>query len=150
MKYIFVVNNVVHDVIPEYSEDFPGVDVKKRYPEEFLKQCFIVEDDFDIENSYEYLETAKAFKKPIRMLSKQKIYEMDLGSAKRIPLDFNIKGALQIQSDLDITTSEGKAPVVKANKAGSHIIHFIFQSEDGRTYEQGLRINVVEPESIQI
>lgn len=35
MKYIFVVNNVVHDVIPEYSVDFPGVDIKKRYPEEF-------------------------------------------------------------------------------------------------------------------
>lgn len=82
------------------------------------------------------------------MLSKQKIYEIDLGSAKRIPVDFNIKGNLQIQSDLDITASEGKAPVVKANKAGSHIIHFIFSSEDGRTLRtrdsykrDGTRIN---------
>ena len=148
MKYVFVVNNVVHDVIPEYSKDFPGVDIKKRYPEDFLKQCFIVDDDFDIENSYEYLETTKAFKKPIRMLSKQKKYEMDLGSTKRIPIEFNVKGTLQLQSDLDINVAEGKAPVVKANKVGSHIIHFIFVSEDGRTYKQGVRINVIEPEEI--
>ncbi len=150
MKYVFVINNVVHDVIPEHSKDFPGFDIKKRYPEDFLKQCFIVNDDFDIENSYEYLETTKTFKKPIQMLSKQKIYEMDLGSTKRIPVEFNVKGTLQIQSDIDITVAEGKAPVVKANKVGNHTIHLIFVSEDGRTYKQGIRVKVTDPEEISL
>lgn len=44
-KYIFLLNNKVHEIVDEYDAIFPNIPIHERYSNDFLDKCIIVEDD---------------------------------------------------------------------------------------------------------
>ena len=63
MKYIYLVDNIVHEIIPEENPSFPGIPITDRYTADFLNQCVVVEDDIEVEQNDLYVDGS--FVKPI-------------------------------------------------------------------------------------
>lgn len=49
MKYIFLMENVVREIISEFDPIFPNIPITARYTAEFLAQCVTADDDADVE-----------------------------------------------------------------------------------------------------
>ena len=58
MKYVYVKEKVVHEIIPETSDVFPGVPIERRYSPEFLSHCIQVNDDTPVKTGQIYEEGA--------------------------------------------------------------------------------------------
>lgn len=48
MKYIYLYNNMVAEIIPEIDPIFPEFTIEQRYSADFLKKCIKVEDNVDV------------------------------------------------------------------------------------------------------
>lgn len=48
MKYIYLYNNMVAEIIPEIDPIFPEFTIEQRYSPEFLKKCIKVDDTADV------------------------------------------------------------------------------------------------------
>lgn len=67
MNYIYLVNNIVHEIIPEEHPDFPGISITERYSEDFLSKCIAVEEDVEVKQGWQYVEGS--FIEPIPSIS---------------------------------------------------------------------------------
>lgn len=67
MNYIYLVDNIVHEIIPEEHPDFPGVPITERYSEDFLSKCIAVEEDVEVKQGWQYVEGS--FIEPIPSIS---------------------------------------------------------------------------------
>lgn len=56
MNYIYLVNNIVHEIIPEEHPDFPEIPITERYSEDFLSKCIIVEENVEVKQGWQYVE----------------------------------------------------------------------------------------------
>lgn len=54
MKYIYLIDNKVHEIIPEFNPVFPDVPITERYTAEFLSHCVAVEDYVTVEQNWIY------------------------------------------------------------------------------------------------
>ena len=89
MKYVYVAQNKVQEIVSDFAEPFYDLPAKKRYPADFLNQCFIFPDDFDVQLSYDYVQATKEFKQPITELEPDTI-EVGVGEEKEISLGFEL------------------------------------------------------------
>lgn len=64
MKYIYLENATVQEIIPEVNPVFPGVPIEERYPADFLLHCVAVEDDVKVEQHMIYDEKSGTFAYP--------------------------------------------------------------------------------------
>lgn len=48
MKYIYLLNNVVAEIILEIDDNFPGFTVTQRYSPDFLKKCIKVDNATEV------------------------------------------------------------------------------------------------------
>ena len=62
MFYILIQNGAVHEVIPEYHEDFPGIHISERYTPDFLAQT--VQSDVEIPLGWLYDGESGTFSPP--------------------------------------------------------------------------------------
>lgn len=67
MNYIYLVNNIVHEIIPEEHPDFPGIPITERYAADFLNKCIVVEEDVEVKQGWQYVEGS--FIEPIPSIS---------------------------------------------------------------------------------
>ena len=63
MKYIYLINNKVHEIIEEFNPVFPDVPITERYTSEFLANCVTVDDDTEVNQNDIYIDGE--FVKPI-------------------------------------------------------------------------------------
>lgn len=74
MKYIYMKNDNVCEVIPGEDPNFPGVPVTERYAPDFLAQCVEVADEIEVRSGMVYNPDAAAFtekKEPNKMENEQ-------------------------------------------------------------------------------
>jgi len=64
MKYIFLTNNIVHEIIPDLDPVFPGVPIEQRYSPDFLSRCVAVEDAEEPPAGYMYDPQTGTFSAP--------------------------------------------------------------------------------------
>ena len=43
-EYVLIHNDRVHEIIPEFDPNFPGVPIEQRYSPEFLKNCLHIDE----------------------------------------------------------------------------------------------------------
>lgn len=48
-KYLVMNDNIVVEIIPEYTDIFPGVPANQRYSAEFLSRCIAVDENIQVE-----------------------------------------------------------------------------------------------------
>lgn len=63
MKYIYLIDNKVHEIIPENDPALPGIPITDRYSADFLAHCVTTDDDTTIEQGWQYIDGK--FVKPI-------------------------------------------------------------------------------------
>lgn len=63
MKYIYLIDNKVHEIIPEIDPAFPDIPITDRYSADFLAHCVTADDDTTAEQGWQYIDGA--FVKPI-------------------------------------------------------------------------------------
>ena len=62
MKYIYLIDNTAHEIIPDFDLAFPDIPIKQRFSSEFLAQCIItVSDDVEVKQNYIYNPDAGTF-----------------------------------------------------------------------------------------
>ena len=61
MKYVYLVENKVHEIIPEFNPVFPDIPIANRYSAEFLADCVAVDDATEVEQNYIYNPETKTF-----------------------------------------------------------------------------------------
>lgn len=52
--YVRIENDIVQEIIPDFSPEFPGISIKQRYTESFISLLKHVSDDTDVEVGYQY------------------------------------------------------------------------------------------------
>ena len=62
MFYILIQNGAVHEVIPEYHDDFPGIHISERYAPDFIAQT--VQSDVEIPLGWLYDSESGTFSPP--------------------------------------------------------------------------------------
>lgn len=62
-RYVYLSDeNVVINIIFEFDDRFPNVPIHKRYSEEFLKKCVVVDDEeIEIQQHYIYNAETNSF-----------------------------------------------------------------------------------------
>ena len=63
--YIYLVDNVVREFIPEENPVFPGVPIEERYPAEFIASLVKIESAEGIESGYVYDPETQTFSAPV-------------------------------------------------------------------------------------
>lgn len=62
MKYAYITNErIVHEVIPAFSDDFPGIPITERYAKDFLSRCLEVDDSVDVQAGMKYFPLENKF-----------------------------------------------------------------------------------------
>lgn len=62
--YVFLMDNIVREIIPEIDPVFPDLPIEARYTPDFLAQCVIVEDDSGVQTGDIYDPETGEFHKP--------------------------------------------------------------------------------------
>ena len=55
MKYIYLLNNVVAEIIPEIDDNFPEFTVTQRYSPDFLKKCIKIDNATEVSIGMKYV-----------------------------------------------------------------------------------------------
>ena len=139
MKYVYVAQNKVQEIIPDFKEPFFDIPAQKRYPADFLNQCLIFPDDFDVQLSYEYSQATKEFLPPFQEAEPEEI-EIPVGDKTEIDLGFELAENFLVDSNL-IFSVEGSTITVTPKDAGAHTISLILNQSDGRTIEKIILVN---------
>lgn len=63
MKYVYLLNDTVHEIIPENDPVFPSIPITARYSADFLAHCVAVGDEVAVERGWQYMDST--FVKPI-------------------------------------------------------------------------------------
>ena len=64
MKYVFLIDNMAREIIPEINPNFPDLPITARYTPEFLSQCVAVDDNEDVQICDIYDPETGKFSKP--------------------------------------------------------------------------------------
>lgn len=64
MKYIFLRNNIVQEIIPEFDPVFPEVPPAKRYSAKFIAELVPIDDDVRVEQKWMYDPETGTFSPP--------------------------------------------------------------------------------------
>lgn len=61
MKYVYVEDGIVREIIPEFNPVFPGIPITERYYAEFVNDLIPVSDDTHVEQNWMYDSDTGAF-----------------------------------------------------------------------------------------
>lgn len=75
MKYVLLIQNVAHEIIPEYDTMFPGIPISQRYSKSFLQQCVIVDDSTEVAPGDIYNPETQEFTTPVVEIPEEIITE---------------------------------------------------------------------------
>lgn len=139
MKYVYISQGKVQEIIPEFKVPFFDIPAQKRYPVDFLNQCMIFPDDFDVEMSYEYDQATKTFKPPVQEEAPEEI-EIPVGDATEIDLGFELSEDFVVDSNLMIAV-EGSTMTITPKDPGAHTIRLIMNQENDRVIEKIILVN---------
>lgn len=139
MKYVYVAQNKVQEIIPDFKEPFFDIPAQKRYPADFLNQCFIFPDDFDVGLSYDYVQATKEFRPPVLEAAPVEI-EIPVGNKTDIDLGFELAEDFHVDSNL-IFSVEGRTLTITPKDAGAHTISLILNQSDNRIIEKIILVN---------
>ena len=64
MKYIYLSNNVVIEIIPEEDPIFPGIPITDRYSPDFLSKCVAVDENVVVNANDIYDPVTQTFSTP--------------------------------------------------------------------------------------
>ena len=64
MKYIYLSDNIVSEIIPEENPIFPGVPVEQRYAPDFVSKLKQVPDETPVEQNWVYDPDSDTFSAP--------------------------------------------------------------------------------------
>ena len=64
MKYAFLVNNVVNEIIPDENPAFPGIPITERYSPDILDACIALQDDAQVDEGMIYNPETQTFSAP--------------------------------------------------------------------------------------
>lgn len=145
MKYVYINNDrIVHEVIPAFVDEFPGIPVTQRYSAEFLSHCLEVNDAVEVEQGMEFLPLENRFVSPVRYTGQTgATIESDTVS---IAVSFSVPGTWTATADDPDAVLEITDTGVTVDRACSIFIAFT-DSEYGRTLQQEIR--VANAESIE-
>lgn len=62
--YIYLINNIVWEFVPEENPDLPGVPLEERYPADYIAALVYVESTEGIEYGYIYDPELRTFSPP--------------------------------------------------------------------------------------
>ena len=65
MKYLFIRENRVDEIIPDKNPIFPGIPITERYPAAFLDQCIAVSDDTEVSQNWTYDPETQTLSEPV-------------------------------------------------------------------------------------
>lgn len=65
MKYLYLVDNIVSEIIPEENPIFPGVPVDQRYAPDFVAKLKEVSDETTVEQNWIYNPDTDTFSAPV-------------------------------------------------------------------------------------
>lgn len=139
MKYVYIAQNRVQEIIPDFKEPFFDIPAQKRYPADFLNQCMIFPDNFDVQMSYEYDQATKTFNAPVQEDAPVEI-EIPVGDAQEIDLGFELSEDFTVDSNLMIVV-EGSTMTITPKDPGAHIISLIMKQENDRVIERIILVN---------
>jgi hypothetical protein len=142
MKYVYVAQNKVQEIIPEFKEPFFDIPASKRYPVDFLNQCFILPDDFDVQLSYDYVQATKEFRPPVQEEEPEEI-KIPVGDTTTIDLGFMLSENFSVDSNLMFSV-EGSTMTITPKDAGAHTIRLILNQNDDRVIEKIILVNAKE------
>ena len=64
MKYIYINEKIVCEIVPEFDPIFPNVPITDRYSNAFLDHCVAVEESVSVESGWLYDAEKKTFSRP--------------------------------------------------------------------------------------
>lgn len=65
MKHIFLIDNVVNEIIPDENPVFPGVPIKDRYAPDFVSKLLHISDETEVHQNWTYDPETKTFSAPV-------------------------------------------------------------------------------------
>lgn len=65
MKYIYIINDTVIEIIPDFDPALPNIPISDRYSAEFLSSCIEIEDSVEVLSGYLYDAETKVFSAPV-------------------------------------------------------------------------------------
>lgn len=139
MKYVYVAQNKVQEIVSDFAEPFYDLPAKRRYPADFLNQCFIFPDDFDVQLSYDYVQATKEFKQPVTEIEPETI-EVGVGEEKEISLGFELAENFTVDSNLMFSV-EGSKMTITPKDAGKHTISILLNSENDHVIDKIILVN---------
>lgn len=64
MKFIYLTDNTVQEIIPETNPAFPGIPIEQRYSPEFLANCVVVDNNTEVQSGWIYDPETQTFSEP--------------------------------------------------------------------------------------
>ena len=64
MKYIYLINNAVQEIIPEISPVFPDIPIEQRYSPDFLANCIVGGEETEVQSGWIYDPETNTFSEP--------------------------------------------------------------------------------------
>lgn len=152
-KYIYVKDGKAFNILPEFDPIFPGVPIDQRYSPEFLSKCAIVDEDYPVEQDWDYFPETNTFKKFITIKPswyfqiRESIYPSVL---TEIDLESDYDGEFSLRNvpkGVTMEIIEPRKMTILCDTVGRYEFKIRFNSTDGRKIEEpGCYFYVMEPE----
>ncbi len=78
--------NVVQEIIPEFSEDFPDIPIGRRYPPEFVSALIVVDSSEEVKPLYIYCTDSQIFMHPTLYERSKRLKNTDWAVGNDTPL----------------------------------------------------------------
>lgn len=129
-KYVYINdNNIVHEILDEFSSMFPDVHISKRYSEDILDKCLVFEDGQELPTTgYIYDKNSNTFSEPPVIVPDPSITK----NARKIEIENELEklDKKSIRDSEDILEalikkgllSEEDVPFVKTRKAQKQVL----------------------------
>ncbi len=152
MKYVYINNDrIVHEIIPAFADEFPGIPITERYSKEFLAHCLELADTIDVQQGMEFLPLKNVFAYPLKYTGVANA-ESSAGESVTVEVSFSEPGTWEI-------TNAPKVPVNKTENSitidvvpeGENRIELLFTEQKfGRTMNQVVTIHGREQQSTEV
>lgn len=68
MRYAYIIDNRVNQIIEEYDEDFPNIPINERYSPEIIKNLVEIPKDIEVVEGMDYIAESGEFKEHIEVV----------------------------------------------------------------------------------
>lgn len=68
MKYAYIIDNRVNQIIEEYDEKFPNIPIDERYSPEIIKNLVEIPKDIEVVEGMDYIVETGGFKEHIEVI----------------------------------------------------------------------------------